>query len=1521
MKKIRAEYALHVTADFAQARADIDRFREEQQRHGIGIGVDMALARAKADMDAFRARQESNDVTVKVKTKTDTSDLDKFLKKLGDLPAGPGGNALQFGGALALVGELPAATTAVAQFAGALQQLAGAGLAVPGILAGIGASVGTLVLGLSGISDAYTAVTKASQDSAQNQAQNAQQAIAANNAHRNAVVDEAQAEKDRSRAVRDATQQLEDLNLQLRGGQISEAQAANNALRQRRDLQKDLATGQIKDQIDLQGRLLDIQSADQSVADAHQRNIELQAKANDENAKGVTNSDLVVAANQRVTRSLETVQSTQAALDQQAQGSTSQRAAAFALSQLSANGQELVKTLAELRPQFQAFQGSIQDNLLAGVSQSIKSLVAADLPNLKTGMGNIATAWNGILKQLGMSLSSDSSKGFLDHILGNTADAQNRLKAAVDPIVHVLGVLSAAGSNTLPRLVDDFDKLADRFDKFISAADKDGRLDKWINDGITGFEQVGNILLNLGKSFTDITRAAGGGEGLWGTIEKATGKLHEFLSSTEGQNKLKQWFAEGRDEINNHIIPLLQALPGLFKGIVDAGTQIADVVVPPLRDISKFLGEHPKLIQDIVIAFAAWKTIAGVSSLIGDLEKISGLLGIAGTGKGGKGGKGILGKIGLISIAGVALNALLDDSSTPPAPPGAPPSDQGLPSGQVPTGQLPAGQATPFGQVPVLPPKDVASVVAGAAVGAVTGGPAGAAAGAFAAEPGVSPSNLPQAQKDLQTLLQAIPQLNDDNLKPIADALGVSVGDLRKMPRDELIKRYNAAIATGAPPPAQDPTHGLLTPPGFTTGGVLPGYSPGKDNLLGVVNGNAIKLAGGEGIIRPEVVRKIGPAAIHALNGFAGGAVIDQFGNPVDPGMLLGPSTPMPDPSAPIAPNPSGGGALPAIQTAIGGLQGPLSGLVSGAVNGSGIPGLSSIPGLGGIPGATPGAAGLTPGLAGLAQAGNNPNAQAAWQSQTASYLGNWGGQLLAGLGSAFYTGILGFFGLGNSILSPSNPWFQDATKSLGGLGALGLGGTPGGTPALGTQTITLGDGSTVQIPTFGTSTGVPGVPGAPRAVAPSGPGSQAAINAANQLAGKPYIAGGHIGPDGTDCSGLVSWVVNAYTGNPGSTNRTATPTEGPWLAAKGAVIVTDPSQIPPGVLAIGWNASHTAGTLPNGNNFESSTPGAPIVVGPNASGYRSKQFTNWAYFPAAASAPANVSVPGQDAQQPFKPSDVPPTSLQPSAFLGAGTPDAAGEYANPPYQGGKDWTWDPATTRWKPPAAPATVHDVGGWHMPDELSLNLTKKPEAVLTPDESKAHIQLAQAAVAQQKQPRPQVPDAHLMQPPPAPAQVAPTPAQQEPQAAPPPPAQVAPTGGPAPIGAGATSDDHLLPAVSTGIQSGFAAAGNAVSAIAGALSGGAGGGGGLIQGGFAQLGKIATGFANVGASMLVGSVPGSFGDPNLPAGGATLRPPQMTPHTAPLGNNYIFNGIESEKVVDELRLKDAQDQQALLATSRG
>ncbi|WP_329168297.1 hypothetical protein OG709_29875 [Streptomyces sp. NBC_01267] len=51
---------------------------------------------------------------------------------------------------------------------------------------------------------------------------------------------------------------------------------------------------------------------------------------------------------------------------------------------------------------------------------------------------------------------------------------------------------------------------------------------------------------------------------------------------------------------------------------------------------------------------------------------------------------------------------------------------------------------------------------------------------------------------------------------------------------------------------------------GYATGGVIPGYTPGRDNQL-------IAVGGGEAIMRPEVTRAVGAGRIHALNAAARG--------------------------------------------------------------------------------------------------------------------------------------------------------------------------------------------------------------------------------------------------------------------------------------------------------------------------------------------------------------------------------------------------------------------------------------------------------------------------------------------------------------------------------------------------------------------------------------------------------------------------------------------------------------------------
>ena len=127
-----------------------------------------------------------------------------------------------------------------------------------------------------------------------------------------------------------------------------------------------------------------------------------------------------------------------------------------------------------------------------------------------------------------------------------------------------------------------------------------------------------------------------------------------------------------------------------------------------------------------------------------------------------------------------------------------------------------------------------------------------------------------------------------------------------------------------------------------------------------------------------------------------------------------------------------------------------------------------------------------------------------------------------------------------------------------------------------------------------------------------------AAMNMAHSMAGKPYIWGGH-GEGGADCSGLVSMVVNAFTGAAPSQSRMATPNEGMWLQERGAIVVNSPSEVPPGTLAVGWNSHHTSGTLPDGTSFEASTEGVPIKVGGDATPWNHDQFTQWAYFPSSA--------------------------------------------------------------------------------------------------------------------------------------------------------------------------------------------------------------------------------------------------------------------------------------------------------------
>jgi hypothetical protein len=242
--------------------------------------------------------------------------------------------------------------------------------------------------------------------------------------------------------------------------------------------------------------------------------------------------------------------------------------------------------------------------------------------------------------------------------------------------------------------------------------------------------------------------------------------------------------------------------------------------------------------------------------------------------------------------------------------------------------------------------------------------------------------------------------------------------------------------------------------------------------------------------------------------------------------------------------------------------------------------------------------------------------------------------------------------------------------------------------------------------------------------------------------------------------------------------------------------------------------------------------------------------------------------------------------------------------------------------------------YDLGGvLPMGMTMALNTSGRPEYVLTHDQARTamaagivppHPNFDPGPSIIPMQPRPAqpkvIPQQHSPSMPPSTAvptaPAAPQPAQ--PKVI---PTQVAP--GPSPSNSAQGGTNHLLPAniAATAISLGGGAASMGLGgAGAGAL-------GSFVAGGIKELGKVGEAAANVVASSLVGSVPGSFGDPNHPYGELATSNLQR-PATAEWrgfmgrgGNTYNISGHDTADVLRTANNNEALDRQARLATMRG
>jgi hypothetical protein len=705
--KIKLRSQLEI--DVEKAENELTQLQARALARDLGVTMDIDADPTKANMQLRLLKLRAAATKLETKAEIKTRGFDNFLKNLTDIEKRMGSftliRSLDFGpfnlgrptgliGTIttltSLAGVIPGVVTGVAALSDMFMRLAGTVSILPGAIAAVGSSLATFSFGTQGVGEAVGAMFDLWTEGASEQASTARRSIQAQNQYRNALVDEQKAQEDLSDARRDALSDLRNLNNELRGSVLNEAQAILDAQKARDRYAQGLAEGFDNETDRVQG-LLDIAKADQNILDVRERNIQLQDRVNEANSEGIEGSDRVTAALEAQTRAQQ-----QAAQAMEAMASTQATGALGKyndlLAQLSPNAQQFVETLMGMRGPITEFRMEIQDLIFQGLGPGVQGLFDSLMPVVGPGMRSIASAINDNILTLFDSLQSPQGQSIIERILGGTAEAQQMLSGLIDPLVRGFGTLMAAGAEHLPQMVDLFTRLADRFANFIEEADRSGALDKFMDEGVEALANMAELGINIIQIVGDLGKAFEGD--LLASLVKLTDKWHEFLSSDEGQAKIKGFIADAK-ALWDEWKPVLEKIAfDILPQVADAAKRILDILLPILDKILGFLQQAPGLVEGFALAWGLGK-FAGVLATVG---KFAGFLGVAAG--------------HLIKIAGFTPPSWLNKlpgGNTPGAPggpgtpkaPGSPGVGSGLSSGMSPAriGAPPVG-VNPGGTTP-----------------------------------------------------------------------------------------------------------------------------------------------------------------------------------------------------------------------------------------------------------------------------------------------------------------------------------------------------------------------------------------------------------------------------------------------------------------------------------------------------------------------------------------------------------------------------------------------------------------------------------------------------------------------------------------------------------------------------------------------------------------------------------------------------------------------------------------------------
>lgn len=505
------------------------------------------------------------------------------------------------------------------------------------------------------------------EDSAKAVVQAVRDVINAQRDLQNAQRDAVRAQQDLNKARQQAVRDLEDMQFALTGGSLDERQAAldvKQALQELQNLQRDPTANAD----DIERATINYEKQKLALDEARKSNQRLAVDSAAAAKAGVAGSDAVVNAQDGVRNATQAVADAQQSLVdaqdgvRQAQIDSARQIADAVQGVIDAQrnladayvdaadaggaaGAKLNDAMANLSPNARAFVGevlslkgawddvrkSVQDKLFAGLAAEVKPLASIWFPLLKTGMGQVATGLNGIIKETVAYLKTTEAQQNVANIFKNTGLALGNMKGILRDLLAAFLDIASVGSDFLPDLATGAANAAKNFRDFVHEAKETGRLKEWMQGAMDTAGRLWQLIKNIGDIIGTVFSAIDTqGGGALNTLTNLTGKIAEFLHSAEGQDALKALGralaaiggATGKVFLSflDVAATVLTAIEPLITAFADAaGTYLAgalQVLKPVLEGVATVLGFLGPALGPVIAGIYAANKAIGAAKVV-----------------------------------------------------------------------------------------------------------------------------------------------------------------------------------------------------------------------------------------------------------------------------------------------------------------------------------------------------------------------------------------------------------------------------------------------------------------------------------------------------------------------------------------------------------------------------------------------------------------------------------------------------------------------------------------------------------------------------------------------------------------------------------------------------------------------------------------------------------------------------------------------------------------------------------------